>query len=70
MSQTSASQHALQENNIYTFKNHLFSFSNTKQTNISINKHEEKFGLAKIFCNVIVRIWAACENWPYMTYHS
>ena len=47
-----------QENKIYTFKIHLFSFSNTKQTNHGIfsNMTGENFNLAKIFWNVRVRL--------------
>ena len=42
-----------QENKIYNFKIHLFSFLNTRQTNdgIFLNKTGENFNLAKIFYN-------------------
>ena len=51
-------QPVFQENKICNFKIHLFSFSNTKQTNASIssNKTRENFNLAKIFWNMRVRL--------------
>ena len=47
-----------QENKIYNFKIHSFSFLNTKQTNdcIFLNKTGENFNLAKIFWNVRVQL--------------
>ena len=44
-------QPVFQENKIYTFKIHLFSFFNTNQANddISLNKTGENFNLTKIF---------------------
>ena len=49
-------QSVFQENRIYNFKIHLFSFLNTKQTNagIFLNKTGENFNLAKIFWNMRV----------------
>ena len=51
-------QPVFQENKIYNFKIHLFSFLNTKQTNdgIFLNKAGENFNLAKIFWNVRVQL--------------
>ena len=45
-----------QENKIYSFKIHLFSFWNIKKTNdgIFLNKTGDNFNLAKIFWNVNV----------------
>ena len=43
-------QPVFQENKIYNFRIHLFSFLNTKQTDdgIASNKNGENFNLAKI----------------------
>ena len=51
-------QPVFQENKIYNFKIHLFSFLNTKQINDGVfsNKTEENFNLAKIFWNVRVQL--------------
>ena len=51
-------QPVLQENKIYSFKIHLFSFLNTTQINNGVfsNKTEENFNLAKIFWNMRVRL--------------
>ena len=51
-------QPVFQENKIYNFEIHLFSFLNTKQTNDGIfsNKTWENFNMVKIFWNVRVRL--------------
>ena len=58
MSQSKAYQRVNQENNIFTFKIHLFSLKNTNQTNLSIfpNRNEEKFNVVKINWNVSVQL--------------
>ena len=68
---SSISQPVFQENKIYNFKIHLFSFLNTNQTKDGIfsnlntnqtndgifsNKTGENFSLAKTFWNVRVRL--------------
>ena len=51
-------QTAFQENKIYNFKIHLFTFLNTKQTNDDnfSNKTGENFNFVKIFWNMRVRL--------------
>ena len=51
-------QPVFQENKIYTFKIHLFSFSNKKQINDCVfsNMIGKNFNLAKNFWNVRVRL--------------